>query len=119
MKKSAVVIISLIIVIALGYVFVNTSIKGPQKIKLTALEITNVYRDCTKMPGGNFRDTTIQTTINVEAGSVSANKLKITANDVLLKIGPNKIEGFSLNKIPTPEPYTEGIEGSGLHMITG
>lgn len=117
--KKIVIIISVLIVIILAFYVANTFFGESQKIKINSLEITNVYRDCTKMANGNYRDTTIQTTVDVKTEKTVKNSLRIIGRDTLLKIGPNEIEGFSLNKIPTPNPYVEGIEESGLYMVTG
>lgn len=119
MKKVLFAIIVLIIII-LGYYFVSNFFGEPQKVKINSIEITNVYRNCTKNAGGNYIDTTIQTTVNVDVTKTGKNTLRILARDTNLKIGPNEfLDGFSLNKIPTPNPYVEGIDESGLYMITG
>jgi uncharacterized protein YxeA len=124
MKKGGIKIIISIIVLVIvfiigGYFIFSNYFSEPQKIKVDSLKITNVYRDCTKNSDGNFRDITVQTTVDINVKKTRKNSIKLSAEDCTLKIGPNKIGGFALNKIPTPEPYVDGIEDSGLHMITG
>jgi len=113
-------LVVLIIALGVGGYFIYSSFFGePQKIKVNSLEITNIYRDCTINPNGNFRDITIQTTIDVDITKNKKYSLKLRSDDCILKIGPNEINGFALNKIPVSTPYVEGIESSGLHMVTG
>jgi len=112
-------LIGFVLLITGGY-FIYTNFFGElQKIKVSSLEITNVFRDCTKTSSNNFRDITVQTTIDVNVKKTRKNSIKLTSDDCILKIGANNVEGFALNRIPTPSPYIEGIEDSGLHTVTG
>ncbi len=119
MKRGLIIGIIVLILVIGGFFLVKNFFGEPQKIKINSLEITNVYRDCTKTANDNFRDITVQTTIDVDVKRTRKNSIKLTSDDCVLKIGPNAIGGFALNKIPTPSPYVEGIEDSGLHMVTG
>ena len=103
-----------------GFYVVDNYIGGPTFVKVRSMETANVYRDCTLNSDGNYRDTTIQTSVNVDVKSNKKYSLPVSdGRGCRLRIGPNEIEGFSLNTTPPPEPYVQGIVSSGLHMVTG
>ena len=55
----------LAILIIGGYFVYFNSPGEPQLVKINSLEIVNVYRNCEKN-GADYKDTTLQTTIDVE-----------------------------------------------------
>lgn len=114
------VVIAVLLIIGVSVFFIINYSGEPQKIKVNSLEITNVYRNCEKNSIENYVDTTIQTTINIDVTKNKRYSLKLGTDidDCTLRIGPNNIEGFSINKIPV-ELNKIGIEESGLYMITG
>jgi hypothetical protein len=118
MKKIILTLAFLVIII--GGLFIGSIFIGKaQEVRVSKIEITNVYRNCTLTGNGNFRDTTLQTTVDVSAQKIGKYNLKVDEDKIILKIGPNNAENFSIHKIPTETPYVDGINGSGLHMITG
>lgn len=114
MKKAASVSFVLIAILILS------GCGQPQKVKVNSLEITNVYRDCTKDAYGNYRDSTIQITVNFDVKRSSKYSLKLgtDAEDCTLRIGPNDIQGFYMGKVPT-DPNRQGVDESGVYMIIG
>ncbi|HCI03441.1 TPA: hypothetical protein DE059_00780 [Candidatus Peribacteria bacterium] len=120
MKKILTICFAGIILCSGSYYIFENYVGGPTFVKVRSMEIKNVYRDCTLNSNGNYRDTTIQTTIDVDVKTTKKYSLPISdGRGCSLRIGPNNIEGFSLNTIPPPEPYVQGIISSGLHMVTG
>jgi hypothetical protein len=119
MKKLIALVIVIVLVLIGGYYILNNFYGEPQKMKVNSLEITNVFRDCTRSANGDFRDITIQTTIDVDVKKTDKYSIKLSGDDCVLKVGADEVGGFALNKIPTPEPYVDGIEDSGLYMVTG
>lgn len=121
MKKIAIAIttIALVGLIILGSFWLyNNYFSKPQEVKINSLKITNIYRDCTKNHDGNYRDITVQTTLNIDVDKTAKYSLKILPDECTLKIGPNSIPGFYLGKIPT-DPNIQGIDESGLYMVVG
>ncbi len=109
----------LILVLILGGYFIYANFYGEAKpIKINSLEIKDVYRNCEKN-GDNFRDITLQTTVDIEVKKSAKYSKTVLGRDCTLTLNSGVVEGFSLNKIPTPNPYVEGIESSGLHIVTG
>ena len=119
LPMALIVVVVVLIVGGVGFFVTNNYFGEPQKIKLNALKITNVYRDCTRSANENFRDITIQTTINVTAEKTGKYNQKISSDDITLRIGPNEIKGFSLTKAQSSDPNAQGIDESGLYMVTG
>ena len=119
MKKTLIVIIILILLGIISYFIFFGFSAGPQEVKINSIDITNVYRNCEKNDADNYIDTTIQTTINVDVTTTNKYSLPVVGKNCILKIGPDEVKGFALNKIPVPQPYKEGIVDSGLHIVTG
>ncbi|MDP7247131.1 MAG: hypothetical protein QF741_00730 [Candidatus Peribacteraceae bacterium] len=123
MKIFLKLVIILIIISAsvAGITYVSYNYFGePTFVKVRSIEISNIYRDCTIDSNGNYRDTTIQTTVDVNVKSNRKFSEPIREDlGCTLHIGANEIIGFSLNPIPIPEPFVQGIASSGLYMITG
>ncbi len=113
------VVVIVILVGGVGFFVANNYLGEPQKIKISALKITNVYRDCTRLDNDNFRDITIQTTVDITAQKTAKNKLKISPDDFFLKIGPNEEKGFSITKASGLDHNAQGVDDSGLYMVTG
>jgi hypothetical protein len=89
-----------------------------EAVKISSIEIKDIYRSC-EQNGDNYRDTTLQTTVNVKVKKSAKFSKTVLGRNCALALNSEDVEGFSLNKIPTPNPYVEGIEDSGLHMVTG
>jgi len=114
MKRIVLILMGLLIIAVI------TGCGEPQKVKVNSLEITNVYRDCTKNANGNYRDSTVQTTVSFDITKSKKYSLKLgtDAEDCTLRIGPNDISGFYIGKIPT-DPNRQGVDESGLYMVVG
>lgn len=118
-KALTITIISIIaiIIIAIAAILISSNFETvPKQVEVNTLEITNVYRNCETNSEGNYMDTTLQTTINVETKE-PRNPVRINSYECTLRIGANNIEGFSLNRVDNVDD--SGITNSGQYMITG
>jgi len=115
-----VIIVFVLVIGIVGFFFIKNYTNELQKVKVNSLDIINVYRDCTKNADGNYRDKTIQTTVNFDVTNNKKYSLKLgtDSSDCTLRIGPNNIGGFYMGKIPT-DPNRNGVDESGAYMIVG
>lgn len=108
----------ILIIVLLVFVFGCT--KEPQKVQVTSLEITNIYRNCDKYDPNptEYVDTTIQTSVRINVDNSDNKVLKIgfSPYDCQLKIGTNEIFGYSITNVNTGDG---GINQTGLYTITG
>ena len=109
----------LFLFIILGFYVANNFFAAPMKIKVSGLEIANVYRDCTKNANENYRDSTIQTTVNITTKQTPKYSLKLSPEDFFLKIGPNEKKGFSMVRASSSDPNDQGVDSSGQYVVTG
>ena len=117
-KVGVFILLGIILIGVVVSIFYINPFNTSNKIKISSMELVEVYRNCEKN-GENYKDITLQTKINIEVKKSDRYYENVLPRDCTLKLNSDIIESFSLNVIPSPEPYIEGIQNSGLYVVTG